>query len=92
MTRTLKKYSALFTTMHNNCGILRFWKVMMSGTIPSCEMGTWWPGATGEAAHPAVTSMGTWGSKCQSAIHVSLMAQVGLRVPTPRGTAPPAGY
>ena len=56
---------------------------------------------------PAFTSMGTWyinwGSKCQTAVHVSLMGevQVGLWVPTPsswgmaqlhlRGTSPPPG-
>jgi len=41
-------------------------------------MGTWWPG---EAAHPAITSMGTWESKCQTAVHVLLLGEV--QVPTP---------
>jgi len=66
----------------------------------------WGPGGlvpTGEAAHPAVTSMGTWGSKCQTAVHVSLMGevQVELWMPTPsswgmaqchlQGISPPPG-
>ena len=41
--------------------------------LQSIQLLKWEPGSlvpTGEAAHPAVTSMGTWGSKC-STVHVS---------------------
>ena len=44
--------------------------------------GTWWLGVKyGETAHPAIASMGTWGSKCQ--LSMSHTAGEGLRMPTP---------
>ena len=51
-------------------------------------MGTWWPGVTGEAAHPAVTS---WVSgklgKQMPTVHVSHSGRksiyMGLQVPIP---------
>ena len=32
---------------------------------PAVKMGTWWLMSSGEAAHPAVISVGIRGSKCQ---------------------------
>ena len=31
-------------------------------------MGTWWPGLTGEATHPAETSLDTWETKCPTVL------------------------
>jgi len=38
--------------------------------------------STKEAAHPVVTSMSTWGSKCQTVVHVSLMGVVQTGLPS----------